>query len=534
MQTLTDIRIYTGIMRREGDDLLLTGVKVVSDEWIHVYADDDSINIVRVPVGAVCECESQPIPEPTPRCDNSGTNILATLLRGADGKGVSGGYFGDDGTLILVMEDGSKVSVGKINLSNYYTKKEVDGKRLPNPLGLSYSFNGTSSIYDGSMSKYLPSIYAPSSAGKKGQILSSNGAGEPVWANVSSLSGVKVSWEDVQNKPTTIKSFGITDTYTKQEIEDKGYLTDDDMPSSLPNPQALEIIVDGVTQSYNGNEVVRIGITTPKETDVAKWGFTKNLGTITGIKMNGVSKGTRGEVDLGTVITEHQDISGKQDIISDLENIRNGAVKGATSVQPSQLARVAATGSYNDLKDTPTIPSKLSDLEDDGTHRTVTDTEKTTWSNKSNFSGNYTDLNGKPTFKTINGESILGDGDIPISGGSSTPGSAQLPTNIITSSAAMSYIIPSGKVTVFAYHLSEGNDFFLDSTNIEEGVDNVWIIRFAISEDNTGEYQVTSHENEPIKWANGVAPTFENGKYYELSFRYIKYRAFLGVWASFE
>ena len=40
-------------------------------------------------------------------------------------------------------------------------------------------------------------------------------------------------------------------------------------------------------------------------------GATANVGTITGITMNGASKGTSGVVDLGTVITEHQDISGK-------------------------------------------------------------------------------------------------------------------------------------------------------------------------------------------------------------------------------
>jgi hypothetical protein len=40
-------------------------------------------------------------------------------------------------------------------------------------------------------------------------------------------------------------------------------------------------------------------------------GFTSNAGTITGITMNGVSKGTSGVVNLGTVITAHQDISGK-------------------------------------------------------------------------------------------------------------------------------------------------------------------------------------------------------------------------------
>lgn len=42
------------------------------------------------------------------------------------------------------------------------------------------------------------------------------------------------------------------------------------------------------------------------------------------------------------------------------------------------------------------IPTKLSDLEDDATHRLVTDTEKRTWNNKSDFSGYYDDLVGRP------------------------------------------------------------------------------------------------------------------------------------------
>ena len=38
---------------------------------------------------------------------------------------------------------------------------------------------------------------------------------------------------------------------------------------------------------------------------------TSNTGTITEIKMNGTSIGTSGSVDLGTVLTSHQDISDK-------------------------------------------------------------------------------------------------------------------------------------------------------------------------------------------------------------------------------
>ena len=57
--------------------------------------------------------------------------------------------------------------------------------------------------------------------------------------------------------------------------------------------------------------------------------------------------------------------------------------------------------SYAKKTDIPTVPTKLSDLTADSTHRTVTDTEKTSWNAKSNFSGAYADLTGKPTIPTV-------------------------------------------------------------------------------------------------------------------------------------
>ena len=46
------------------------------------------------------------------------------------------------------------------------------------------------------------------------------------------------------------------------------------------------------------------------------------------------------------------------------------------------------------------IPTALADLTDDATHRLVTDTEKQTWNGKSDFSGVYNDLQGKPAIPT--------------------------------------------------------------------------------------------------------------------------------------
>lgn len=91
--------------------------------------------------------------------------------------------------------------------------------------------------------------------------------------------------------------------------------------------------ITGITmnsESVGTSGVVNLGTVVTQETDpvfsasaaatitssdISNWnGKTSNVGTITGITMNGVSKGTSGVVDLGTVITQHQDISGKENI----------------------------------------------------------------------------------------------------------------------------------------------------------------------------------------------------------------------------
>ena len=61
--------------------------------------------------------------------------------------------------------------------------------------------------------------------------------------------------------------------------------------------------------TYTASEVGALPDTTsiPNESTVSGWGFTKNSGTITGITMNGSSKGTSGVVNLGTVVTSETD-----------------------------------------------------------------------------------------------------------------------------------------------------------------------------------------------------------------------------------
>ena len=84
----------------------------------------------------------------------------------------------------------------------------------------------------------------------------------------------------------------------------------------------------------------------PVETTVAGWGFTKNTGTVTCVKMNNTQLyPSGGIINLGTVVT---DISGKQDVITNSNKLAASLVDG--------LATVATTGDYRSLSNTPDIP----------------------------------------------------------------------------------------------------------------------------------------------------------------------------------
>ena len=76
----------------------------------------------------------------------------------------------------------------------------------------------------------------------------------------------------------------------------------------------------------------------------------KKVGTVTGVKMNGTAKtvGTDGVVDLGTVITAHQDISGKQD---KLNTNQLAAVNSGITAAKVNTYDGYATGKQDKLSD---------------------------------------------------------------------------------------------------------------------------------------------------------------------------------------
>lgn len=162
------------------------------------------------------------------------------------------------------------------------------------------------------------------------------------------------AWEELGD----LSGVDFTGYATEKWVEDKKYLTQETDPIFNASP------AKGITND-----------------DIKNWnGKTSNVGTITGIKMNGVSKGTSGVVDLGTVITNvdgkvdkvdgkglsendftdtlktkleglsnyddtsiKESINKKQDKITDLDTIRTGAALGTTALQAVPAEYVTET-----------------------------------------------------------------------------------------------------------------------------------------------------------------------------------------------
>lgn len=141
----------------------------------------------------------------------------------------------------------------------------------------------------------------------------------------------------------------------------------------------------------------------PSDVGVTESAFPglKKTGTITGIKMNGASKGTSGVVDLGTVLTSHQSIR-----TLNTDNNTSQTVSASESISGTgtiNLHKVAKTGSYNDLLNKPTIPTDTgaTSVEVTGTGNAVTaasynaTNRKLTLTKGSTFLTSHQDISGK-------------------------------------------------------------------------------------------------------------------------------------------
>lgn len=143
------------------------------------------------------------------------------------------------------------------------------------------------------------------------------------------------------------------------------------------------------TTDYNELENKPVIPSPVYESTVAGWGFTKNTGTYskpsTGIPKTDLAQDV--QASLGKADTALQSFTETDPTVPSW-------AKQAT--KPTYTAQEVGA-----LPADTTIPSELSELSEDASHRTVTDVEKARWEGKSDFSGSYNDLTNKPVIPTV-------------------------------------------------------------------------------------------------------------------------------------
>lgn len=207
---------------------------------------------------------------------------------------------------------------------------------------------------------------------------------------------------------------------------------------------AVSLVTTGEKYTWNNKGTYSKpsgGIPDSDIASAATWN-AKGNGTIAGITMNGASKGTSGVVDLGTVITSHQDISGKADKSATVSNVAYDStnkkitktINGTTSdVVTATTLKTAMALNNVENKSSATIRGELTKANvttalgytpptTDTTYESkaaasggtdvslVTTGEKYTWNSKQAALVSGTNI------KTINGLSLLGSGNLAVSG----------------------------------------------------------------------------------------------------------------------
>lgn len=161
-------------------------------------------------------------------------------------------------------------------------------------------------------------------------------------------------------------------------------------------------------------------------------------------------------------------LAAKQNTISDLATIRSGAALGATAVQPSDLATVATSGSYNDLSNKPTIPAAQVNSDWNATsgvarilNKPTIPTVPTNVSAFTNDAGYITNaaLNGYATQTWVGQQGFITgitSSDVTTALGY-TPYNSSNPSGFITSAALTGYATESYVTTATANMQTTGN-----------------------------------------------------------------------------
>lgn len=190
-----------------------------------------------------------------------------------------------------------------------------------------------------------------------------------VYATGSELSAGLATKQDVISDLATIRSGAAAGATAVQLADLAPYATTSDMNTALASKQ--DTLTAGSNIVIDNNNVISATADLQVQADWAQ----ADSSEVDYIK---------NKPDLSVYATTsamNTALAGKQDVISDLSDIRAGAALGDTAVQPTDLATVAESGNYEDLNNKPDLSvfAETSDL------ATVA------------FTGSYADLSGTPT-----------------------------------------------------------------------------------------------------------------------------------------
>ena len=112
-------------------------------------------------------------------------------------------------------------------------------------------------------------------------------------------------------------------------------------------------------------------------------GFTNNTGTITSVTINGTTTSS-GDVNLGYLVGAEAGKGLSTNDYTTAEKNKLGGIDTGAQVNTIETVKVNGTALVPDANKAVdvSVPTALSELSDDSTHRLVSDTEKTTWSGK--------------------------------------------------------------------------------------------------------------------------------------------------------
>ena len=289
-------------------------------------------------------------------------------------------------------QEGSGGGEGTDNYNDLNNKPKINGHTL--------SGNKTASDLGLASAEDLEGkIDTPESAGSEGQVLTLDENGNPVW-------------EDPQGGGGEIN---VIDNLNSDSATDA---------LSAKQGKALKGLVDGKVDKVTGKGLSTNDYTT-EDKDKVETALQPSALTSyrTASNQDTIDNAIKGRLD--TIEGKESGWDGKQDAISDLDDIRQGAEDGTEALSKAlnpvskTSGMTQAVGKDEDgrlwttpgggggggavdsvngmtgdvvlgasdvgaLPDTTTVPSALSQLTDDSTHRTVTDSEKSTWNDKAN------------------------------------------------------------------------------------------------------------------------------------------------------